>query len=160
MGKGAKDKFVNNGTLVLTGNFDRSFISGKGEIVAASDVYETLENRNGVLNLGATAEGFRSTAYENSDDTLKKAVKWDLKSGDYTGWLGSWNGGSDKEDYIKFTVSKNDLGKDLSVSGVENFTLYDKKGIETSFENLAAGTYTLELKWDGTESTSYTLALA
>ena len=62
--------------------------------------------------------------------------------------------------HIKFTVSKNDLGKDLSVSGVENFTLYDKKGIETSFENLAAGTYTLELKLDGSESTSYTLALA
>ncbi|MBQ9087171.1 MAG: hypothetical protein IJY46_00155 [Lentisphaeria bacterium] len=159
MGEGAKDKFVNNGTLVLTCDFDRSFISGKGEIVAASDVYETLENKNGVLDLGATAEGFRTTKHENSDDSVKKAVKWDLKAGDYTGWLGSWNGGSDNVDYIKFTVSKNDVDKELCVSGVENFTLFDKKGNEVDIIS-AAGTYTLKLDWDGTESTSYTLALA
>ena len=159
MGAEAKDKFVNNGTLVLTGDFDRSFISGKGEIVAASDVYETLENKNGVLDLGATAEGFRTTKHENSDDSVKKAVKWDLKAGDYTGWLGSWNGGSDNVDYIKFTVSKNDVDKELCVSGVENFTLFDKKGNEVDIIS-AAGTYTLKLDWDGTESTSYTLALA
>ncbi|MBR7107428.1 MAG: C10 family peptidase, partial [Lentisphaeria bacterium] len=62
MAGGTKDKFVNNGTLVLTGDFDRSFISGKGEIVAASDVFENLsdENKSGVLNLGATADGFRT----------------------------------------------------------------------------------------------------
>ncbi|MBQ9088786.1 MAG: hypothetical protein IJY46_08425, partial [Lentisphaeria bacterium] len=159
MGAGAKDKFVNNGTLVLTCDFDRSFISGKGEIVAASDVYETLENQNGVLDLGATAEGFRTTKHENSDDTLKKAVKWDLKSGDYTGWLGSWQSGSDNVDFIKFTISKADVDKELSVSGVENFTLYDKKGNEVDIIS-AAGTYTLKLEWDKTESTSYTLALA
>ena len=159
MGAGAKDKFVNNGTLVLTGDFDRSFISGKGEIVAASDVYETLENQNGVLDLGATAEGFRTTKHENSDDTLKKAVKWDLKAGDYTGWLGSWQSGSDNVDFIKFTIGKNDVDKELSVSGVENFTLFDKKGNEVDIIS-AAGTYTLKLELDDTESTSYTLALA
>ena len=159
MGAGAKDKFVNNGTLVLTCDFDRSFISGKGEIVAASDVYETLENQNGVLDLGATAEGFRTTKHENSDDTLKKAVKWDLKSGDYTGWLGSWQSGSDNVDFIKFTIGKNDVDKELSVSGVENFTLYDKKGNEVDIIS-AAGTYTLKLELDSSESTSYTLALA
>ena len=159
MGAEAKDKFVNNGTLVLTCDFDRSFISGKGEIVAASGVYETLENQNGVLNLGATAEGFRTTKHENSDDILKKAVKWDLKAGDYIGWLGSWQSGSDNVDFIKFTIGKNDVDKELSVSGVENFTLFDKKGNEVDIIS-AAGTYTLELKWDGTESTSYTLALA
>ena len=32
--------------------------------------------------------------------------------------------------------------------------------VDTDFENLAAGTYTLKLELDGTESTSYTLALA
>ncbi|MBQ9088779.1 MAG: hypothetical protein IJY46_08390, partial [Lentisphaeria bacterium] len=159
MGAGAKDKFVNNGTLVLTGDFDRSFISGKGEIVAASDVYEILSSTSGVLNLGATAEGFRTTKHENSDDAIKKAVKWDLKAGDYTGWLGSWNGGSDNVDYIKFTVSKNDVDKELSVSGVEYFTLFDKKGNEVDIIS-AAGTYTLELKWDETDSHKYTLALA
>ena len=159
MGAGAKDKFVNNGTLVLTGDFDRSFISGKGEIVAASDVYETLENCNGVLNLGATAEGFRTTKYENSDDAIKKAVKWDLKAGDYTGWLGSWQSGSDNVDFIKFTIGKNDVDKELCVSGVENFTLFDKKGNEVDIIS-AAGTYTLKLELDSTESTSYTLALA
>ena len=159
MGAGAKDKFVNNGTLVLTCDFDRSFISGKGEIVAASDVYETLENQNGVLDLGATAEGFRTTKHENSDDTLKKAVKWDLKSGDYTGWLGSWQSGSDNVDFIKFTIGKNDVDKELCVSGVENFTLFDKKGNEVDIIS-AAGTYTLKLELDSSESTSYTLALA
>ena len=164
MAGGTKDKFVNNGTLVLTGDFDRSFISGKGEIVAASDVFENLsdENKSGVLNLGATAEGFRTSKHEKSDDSVKKAVKWDLKAGDYTGWLG----GSDSDvvdlvDCIKFTVSKNDVGKELSVFGVEekNFTLYDKKGSEVDIIS-AAGTYTLKLELDGTESTSYTLALA
>jgi hypothetical protein len=62
-------------------------------------------------------------------------------------------------DYIKFTIGKNDVDKELSVSGVENFTLYDKKGNEVDIIS-AAGTYTLKLDWDGTESTSYTLALA
>ena len=161
MGAGAKDKFVNNGTLVLICDFDRSFISGKGEIVAASDVYETLENQNGVLDLGATAEGFRTTKHENSDDIFKKAVKWDLKAGDYTGWLGSWQSGEDAVDYIKFTIGKNDVGKELAIAGADA-VFVDKKGneLDTSFENLAAGTYTLKLDWDGTESTSYTLALA
>ena len=161
MGEGTKDKFVNNGTLVLTCDFDRSFISGKGEIVAASDVYETLENQNGVFNLGATAEGFRSTKHENSDDTLKKAVKWDLKAGDYTGWLGSWQSGSDNVDFIKFTIGKNDVGKELAIAGADA-VFVDKKGneLDTSFENLAAGTYTLKLEWDKSESTTYTLALA
>ncbi|MBQ9087575.1 MAG: AIDA repeat-containing protein [Lentisphaeria bacterium] len=159
MGAEAKDKFVNNGTLVLTGDFDRSFISGKGEIVAASDVYETLENKNGVLDLGATAEGFRTTKHENSDDTIKKAVKWDLKAGDYTGWLGSWQSGSDNVDFIKFTIGKKDVDKELCVSGVENFTLFDKKGNEVDIIS-AAGTYTLKLELDSSESTSYTLALA
>ena len=159
MGAGAKDKFVNNGTLVLTGDFDRSFISGKGEIVAASGVFDDWSEITGVLNLGATAEGFRSTKHENSDDTLKKAVKWDLKAGDYTGWLGSWQSGSDNVDFIKFTIGKNDVDKELCVSGVENFTLFDKKGNEVDIIS-AAGTYTLKLELDGTESTSYTLALA
>ena len=159
MGAGAKDKFVNNGTLVLTGDFDRSFISGKGEIVAASDVYEILSSTSGVLNLGATAEGFRTTKHENSDDAIKKAVKWDLKAGDYTGWLGSWQSGSDNVDFIKFTIGKNDVDKELCVSGVENFTLFDKKGNEVDIIS-AAGTYTLELKWDETDSHKYTLALA
>ena len=161
MCEGTKDKFVNNGTLVLTCDFDRSFISGKGEIVAASGVYETLENKDKVLNLGATAEGFRTTKYENSDDSVKKAVKWDLKSGDHIGWLGSWQSGSDNVDFIKFTVSKNDVGKELAIAGADA-VFVDKKGneLDTSFENLAAGTYTLKLEWDKSESTTYTLALA
>ena len=109
--------------------------------------------------MGATADGFRSTKHENSDDTLKKAVKWDLKSGDYTGWLGSWQSGSDTVDYIKFTVSKNDLGKELSVS-LDNYTLFDSKGNEIDTIS-AAGTYTLQLTLDKeADSTSYTLALA
>ena len=163
MAGGTKDKFVNNGTLVLTGDFDRSFISGKGEIVAANDVYNELEIKEGVLNLGATADGFRTSKHENSDDTLKKAVKWDLKS-DYTGWLG----GSDSDvvdlvDCIKFTVSKKDAGMDISVSGVDSYTLFDSKGVElgSDLSSLAAGTYTLQLELDKESvSTSYTLALA
>ena len=166
MAGGKKDKFVNNGTLVLTCDFDRSFISGKGEIVAASDVFENLsdENKSGVLNLGATAEGFRSTKHENSDDSVKKAVKWDLKAGDYTGWLG----GSDSDvvdlvDCIKFTVSKKDAGMGISVSGVDSCTLFNSKGVKlgSDLSSLAAGTYTLQLTLDeNSNSTSYTLALA
>ncbi|MBR7104069.1 MAG: hypothetical protein IKC65_03920 [Lentisphaeria bacterium] len=156
MGGGAKDKFVNNGTLVLTGDIDLKGISGKGEIVAAADVYYVLTDKTGVLDLGATAEGFRSSKHENSDDQFKKAVTWDVKSGDYTGWLGSWDNKTDAVDFIKFKAVS---GQELTVSGVENFTLYDSKKREVEAIS-AAGTYILELKWDGTESTSYTLALA
>ena len=69
--------------------------------------------------------------------------------------------GEDTVDYIKFTVSKADAGKALAIAGADA-VFVDKKGnaLDTSFENLAAGTYTLKLEWDKTESTSYTLALA
>ena len=78
---------------------------------------------------------------------------------DYTGWLGSWQSGSDTVDYIKFTVSKSDVGKELSVS-LDNYTLFDSKGNEIDTIS-AVGTYTLQLTLDKeADSTSYTLALA
>ena len=164
MKDGAKDKFVNNGTLVLTADIDRNIITGKGEIVAASGVYEKLEDKSGVLNLGATAEGFRTSKHEKSDDTLKKAVKWDLKS-DYTGWLGGTDCDVvDTIDYIKFTVSKANDGMGISLSDEINARcrLLNSKGTEignADLTSLAAGTYILELNWqEQTNSTSYTIA--
>ena len=78
---------------------------------------------------------------------------------DYTGWLGSWQNGSDTVDYIKFTVSKSDVDKELSVS-LDNYTLFDSKGNKIDTIS-AAGTYTLQLTLDKeADSTSYTLALA
>ena len=158
---GGKDKFVNNGTLILTADINRSFISGKGEIAAANDVYETLNNKSGVLNLGATAEGFRTKKYENSDDTYKKAVNWNLKS-DHTGWLGDWEecSVSDTADFIKFKVGKE--GASISVLGDVEYTLWDNKGkeIDADLSELAAGNYILKLELGaGSDSVSYTLAM-
>ena len=161
MAGGTKDKFVNNGTLILTADIDRSFISGKGEIAAASDVYEMLEDTNGVLNLGATAEGFRTAKYENSDDTYKKAVNWNLKS-DHTGWLGDGEecSISDKVDFIKFKVGKE--GASINVLGDVEYTLLNNKGnaFDADLNNLAAGNYILKLELgEGSDSVSYTLAM-
>ena len=161
MAGGTKDKFVNNGTLILTADIDRSFISGKGEIAAASDVYEMLEDTNGVLNLGATAEGFRTAKYENSDDTYKKAVNWNLKS-DHTGWLGSGDACSinDTADFIKFKVGKE--GASINVLGDVEYTLLDNKNntLNADLNNLAAGNYILKLELgEGSDSVSYTLAM-
>ena len=121
-GYGKKDKLVNNGTVILTAGIDVADlpISGKGEIAASYGVWNEIDNNWNVLNLGATADGFRSTKYELADDTQKKAVKWDLKS-DYIGWLGN---GVDVQDTVDFISFKNKQGGTLVISG-SGFGDYD-----------------------------------
>ena len=171
---GGKDKLTNNGTLILKKviNLATLPISGKGEIAATDSVYQSLTNddKEIVINVGETALGFRNTAYENSDDTQKKAIKWDTVS-DYQGWLGNWNGakdGSDNVDYITFKVKENaKLTLDFGGADV-GFALLDPKGNNVTVSVLSgntitqAGQYILELKLDEyeTNTVSYSIKLA
>ena len=106
---GGNDKLTITGTLILNSvDFDSSVtLAGKGEVAvtegnyaAVSKLFESFGGK--VLNLGATTEGFRGTAYELADNTAKKAVKLDAEYG-FTGWLGDVSGCVDTIDFIKFT---------------------------------------------------------
>ena len=106
---GGNDKLTITGTLILNSvDFDSSVtLAGKGEVAvtegnyaAVSKLFESFGGK--VLNLGATTEGFRGTAYELADNTAKKAVKLDAEDG-FTGWLGDVSGCVDTIDFIKFT---------------------------------------------------------
>ncbi|MBR2508855.1 MAG: hypothetical protein IKB71_03830, partial [Lentisphaeria bacterium] len=162
----AKDKFVNNGTLILSAVIDLESLplSGKGEIAAASDVWAAMEDED-ILNLGKTAEGFRSSTYESADDTEKKAVKWDLKS-DYTGWLSGDSDCIDTEDFIKFKTGNS--RQTLEISGFaagDTFKLNDKtytfdENGSFSIMLYRSTNYVLEFEIDkGDDSMSYTLAV-
>ena len=170
LGLGAKDTLAINGTLILTGTEVNAFkITGKGEIAAVSEVFADLDVAfANTLDVGETSENFRGTAYENADDSFKKAVKWDGKE-EYNGWLGDWSGytsGSDDVDYIKFKAV---AGDELIVSGIdeENWTLFDGKGnlvkskyIFADNEFKIAGEYIIKLENDADESIAYSIALA
>ena len=64
LGAEGKDTIAVNGTLVLTGSeIYAAKITGKGEIAAASDVYEDLyADFARTLDVGTTSENFRGTA--------------------------------------------------------------------------------------------------
>ena len=166
---GKKDKLVNNGTLILTAEINRGYISGKGEIAACDEVLQSMKYTYGILNLGATADGFRTTKYELADSSAKKAVKWDLKS-DYTGWLSGDSDCIDTIDFVKFKTGKESSMIEISgFAANDTVNLVDKKGnvAELTFADgvfkaeLAAKTdYILELGIAETEdSMSYTLAV-
>ena len=160
---GVKDTLALNGTLILDGeevDFYAEKITGKGEIAASSEVYAGLDiNFANILNVGETAENFRGTAYEKADDTAKKAVKWDGVEV-YEGWMGSWSGsasGSDNVDYIKFKAAAGDI---LTVDGVTDWTLLDKKGNDIGKNITTAGEYTIKLENNEDKSISYSITLA
>ena len=132
----------------MTGNtLNAAKITGKGEI-AAADGIDLNVDFDRILNVGATSENFRGTAYEMSDDKLSKAVKWD-GSAEYCGWLGSWDGytaGSDTLDFIKIKVNEETA---LTFSDNISVTLLDKKGnaIEgADLDSIAAGEYILRIE--------------
>lgn len=170
------DKLVLNGTLVLGSAFEinAETVSGKGEIVASSDVWNNIEDtrfRKMVLNLGATAENFVSRSFELADNTQQKAYKWDLKS-DYNGWMSDNGDILDTVDYIKFKTGKEDQMLRISGIGHENITFLDKKGniVDVDFgfidgdfvAELSAKTdYTLKLNIaDESDSVKYTVSIA
>ena len=171
LGNEAKDTITLTGTLILTGTeIVATKISGKGEIVATSNIYSKLEiNYANVLDIGETAENFKGTTYENNDDTFKKAAKWD-PSIEYDGWMGSYDGyktSSDNIDFIKFKASADDS---LVISNTNDisWTLLDKKGNvinDTNIFNngtfLASGEYILQIENNNEEkSISYSVKLA
>ena len=162
LGAGAKDTLAINGTLILTGtDVNAAKITGKGEIAVIDDIYDDLAlDFANILNVGETADNFRGTAYESADNSIKKAVKWDGAEV-YEGWMGSWEGykdGSDTVDYVKFKAA---AGSVISVEGVEDWTLLDKKGntIEGN-EIAAAGEYIIQLKHEEENSINYSITLS
>ena len=114
-----------------------------------------------ILNVGKNAENFRGTAYESADNTYKKAVKWD-GCGEFTGWLGLWEGysvGADTIDHIRFNAEEGDR---LIISGVDDkeWRLLDKNGNEIDQKILSDGEYILQIKSDNSDSLTYSVALA
>jgi len=173
LGGEAKDTLAINGTLILEGTeINAAKITGKGEIAVVDSLFDDLDfDFANILNVGKTAENFRGSAYENADDTARKAVKWDGKA-EYNGWLGSWTvskegskEGSDTTDHIKFKVQ---VGDTLTVSDGVDWTLLDKKGnaidnvgeIFADGEFAVAGEYIIQLNNKDKESTAYTITLA
>ena len=160
LGNAGKDTLAINGTLILTGTeVVADKFTGKGEIAVVDSLFDELElDFSNILNVGATAGNFRGTAYENADDTAKKAVKWDGKT-EYNGWLGDWSGaktGSDEVDFIKFKATEN---AQLTIDGEVDWLLLDKKGNEVDAIT-AAGDYIIQLENKKEESTTYTITLA
>ena len=115
----------------------------------------------------------RLTAYENSDDNFKKAVKWDGKE-EYNGWLGCWEGytnGSDMVDHIKFKATAGDILEIFDAITYETldeqyWVLLDKKGNEIDstdiFDNdgrfMATGEYIVKVENEKNLAYSITLA--
>ena len=165
-GEGSKDKLVINGTLVLGKAFDinAEAISGKGDIVAADNVWKNLspEAQLQVLNLGNTVKNFVSAASEMADNTEKKAAKWDLKS-DYNGWLGNGVDVDDTVDFIKFknkqsgTLVISGSGFDVSFNGDDSL----KRDAEGNFviEFAADTNNILKLECRDAGSMSYSISL-
>ena len=147
------DKLVNNGTVILSDwvDLDDLTISGKGEFAAAATVLKG-HHSDLILNLGATSENFRGTAYEKADDLLKKAVKMD--GDEYNGWLGSWGEADTEFDSVDFIKVKVTTETALTVSSNVDWTLWDKKGkVEFGqMSTLDAGEYIIEIKQDKDKS--------
>ena len=163
------DKLTVSGTLILTGSDfklgDNVTLAGKGEIAMTSSVYEAIGSAIGdnfagkVLDLGATTDGFRGTAYELADNTANKAVKLDDDEL-YTGWLGDVADCSDTIDYIKFTddcdevvLSSSSFGDAVIKLGNEVLTL---DGSEYKFSVSEGDVLSIERK--DKSSMSYTIS--
>ena len=172
-GKG-NDKLVVNGTLVLGGaSLAVKNISGSGEIAAAHAVVEELGIEfDKVLDLGATAEGFRGSAYEASDDTAKRAVAIDIYDG-YTGWLGVNSeeldfelGCDDAVDYVKFNIEEK--GTAVVINGLEEADVVfsfdgDSKltfeEVTEKLSDLGEGSYVLGITKKDADSVSYSIGI-
>ena len=121
---------------------------------------EKLHSSDNILNLGATAENFRGTAYEKADDLLNKAVKMD--GSEYNGWLGSWGEADTEFDSVDCLKVKVTDETTLTVSGDLDWTLWDKKGKEDlgQLSTLAAGEYIIEIRQDKEKgSLAYSVSL-
>ena len=160
---GSEDTVKLSGTLVMKDStLNAGKFTGKGEIAAADGIELDVDFGN-IVNVGATSENFRGTAYEMADDKLSKAVKWD-GSAEYCGWLGSWEGyaeGSDTLDFIKIKIKEESA---LTFSDNISVTLLDKKGnaIEgVDLDSIAAGEYVLQIEQqkDKTASIAYSVKL-
>jgi hypothetical protein len=159
----AKDTLALNGTLILTGSkFDVTKITGKGEIAVVDTLFDDVSvDFANILNVGKTSENFRGTAYENADDSFKKAVKWD-GSEEYLGWLSGGGDGvlKDTIDYIKFTAQEDgtlnfnsDGGVSLEIVGQQ-----DEWNSYGEIDVRAGTTYTIKLEREESNSASYELS--
>ena len=115
-------------------------------IFAASAKVLKGHSSDNILNLGATAENFRGTAYEKADDLLNKAVKMD--GTEYNGWLGSWGDADTEFDSVDCIKVKVTAETTLTVSGDVDWTLWDKKGKTELGQSttLVSGEYIIQIK--------------
>ena len=155
------------GTLVLDGEISGvENFTGKGEIVAANDVWEILseECQSKVLNLGETSENFSGSAAEKADNTAKKAVAWN-GSAAFGGWLsGDDSDVIDTIDYVKYTAREHET---LEISGdfadgevtINGKALTFSDGV-ASYELAAGESCLLKLERKEGDSISYSIALA
>lgn len=165
---GGNDKLVVHGTLILdTDDISIPYsITGNGEIVT-SFWYADNINIDRVINLGATTENFRGSAYEKADDTEKKAVKWKDLDNSYDGWLRQGVGCVDTVDYIKFTTDDwgiIEISSDQWLFGTDDritlngreLEIVDGKAVETLF----TGTdYVLMIERRDEDSMSYSITI-
>ena len=161
-----EDKLTVSGTLILTSAdiTNLESITGKGEIAATADIFADVEKLIGtdfkgtLVNLGATAEGFRGTAAELADNTEKKAVAWDASEA-FTGWIGTAEGCADTIDCITFKAEEDGV---LNIGGeFDSVTLNGSSDFDTTVGIALEAGMEYTLKLERSESAiSYTLALA
>ena len=162
-----EDKLTVSGTLILTSAdiTNLESITGKGEIAATADIFADVEKLIGtdfkgtLVNLGATAEGFRGTAVELADNTEKKAVAWDASEA-FTGWIGTVKEGfADTIDCITFKAEEDGV---LNIGGeFDSVTLNGGSAVDTTVGIALEAGMEYTLKLERSESAiSYTLALA
>ena len=163
---GDGDKLVVKGTVVWAGgswDVEAEQISGSGEIAASEASLDYIDlgssSKVKLVNLGDTAEGFVSSAFEAADNTEKKAVKWD-GSEEYNGWLSGGGDGvlEDTVDYIKL-AAQND-GTLSFIGGTDQLWINGKKWDGSNYNISAGTTYTIKLERNESNSISYELSLA
>lgn len=170
---GIKDALSLTGTLVVTGDkLEVEKITGKGVIFANHELAEKLQGQfANIIDLGATAVGFRGPENEIADDSLASAFHWDGVDDEYTGWLGSWTGlkGESVRDSVDFITFHADAGMEIKVNGVDEsvWTVYDGTGNLLDDESVFAdgkfmtsGEYFIKFEQNGEQSLAYTIALA
>lgn len=165
---GDGDKLVVKGTVVWAGgswDVAAEQISGSGEIAASEASLDYIDlgssSKVKLVNLGDTAEGFVSSAFEAADNTEKKAVKWD-GSEEYNGWLSGGGDGDgvleDTVDYIKL-AAQND-GTLSFIGGTDQLWINGKEWDGSNYNISAGTTYTIKLERNESNSISYELSLA
>lgn len=142
---GGKDKFVNNGLVIFDGEgvLNLESVVNNGEMAASDEVWNKLDFKAEVINLGNEAFTFRGSAYELADNSEAAALNWNTYS-EIDGWLSKGIAFEDNVDYIKF---KTDCESTLIVSGA--FSANDE--ISVNGQRLYAdmqGRYVVELAAD------------